>query len=98
MAKERPVASEEIAEEGAFGDDEEQASNGSDDMTAGIEEKELYFVSFVGCQRCERAYLGDDECLDQHDNAARNNRSKGNDIQSAHDVEDDVSWSCQVLG
>ena len=37
----RPVASEEAAEERAFGDDEEQASDCCQDVTAGVEEKEL---------------------------------------------------------
>lgn len=52
-AEQRPVASEETAEEGAFGDDEEQASDSSDNVTTGIEEEELPLVSFgVHCGAC----------------------------------------------
>lgn len=45
--EERPVASEEVAEERAFGDDEEKASNSGNDMTCSIEKEELHVVSHL---------------------------------------------------
>ena len=43
--KQRPVASEKIAEERALRDNEEQANNGCNDMTCSIEKEELLQIS-----------------------------------------------------
>lgn len=44
-AQQRPVTGEEVAEERTFRNDEEQASNCCDNVTACVEEEELVFVS-----------------------------------------------------
>lgn len=45
-AKKWPVAGVEVAEKRAFGNDEEQASNGCNDVACSIEEEELSIVRF----------------------------------------------------
>jgi hypothetical protein len=49
--KERPVASEEAAKERAFGNDEEQSSDCSYDMAAGVKEEKLPIVSLRNRRR-----------------------------------------------
>jgi len=94
----RPIASEETTEERAFGDDEEQASDRGDDMAAGVEEKELHMISLLIWYRMCNIYLGNNEGLDKHDNTACYDRGERDDVQTTHNVENDIAWTCQVLG
>ena len=68
-AEEWPVASEEIAKERAFRDTEKDSNDRRDNMACSIEEEELVQIR-IGSRECNcSAYLGDDECLHEHDNA-----------------------------
>lgn len=42
-------------------------------------------------------YLGDDEGLDEHDDAAGYHGREGDDVDHAEDVEDDVAWTGQMF-
>lgn len=68
-AEEWPVASEEVAEERAFRDNEKDSNDRRDNMACSIEEEELVQIR-IGSRECNcSTYLGDDECLHEHDNA-----------------------------
>lgn len=45
-AEERPVASEEVAEERALGDNEEQTNDRCDDVTCGIKKEKLIHIRY----------------------------------------------------
>jgi len=93
-----PVSREEAAEERAFGDNKEQTSDCGKDVTAGIEEEELLLLAPEILRSSLYTYFRDNKSLDKHDNAAGNDRSECDDVQAAHNVEDDVAWSSQMLG
>lgn len=42
-------------------------------------------------------YLGDDERLDKHHDAACDYGCKSDDIESAEDIEDYVAWAGQMF-
>jgi hypothetical protein len=67
-------------------------------MTCGVEEEELWLsVSAYGWLGCS-TYLGNDEGLDKHNNAAGDYRSQSNDVETAENVENNVAWACQGFG
>lgn len=44
-----------------------------------------------------QTYLGDDESLDEHYDAASNHGSKCNNVQASLYVKDDVAWAGQMI-
>jgi hypothetical protein len=95
--EEWPIARVETAEERAFGDRKEQASDCCNDMACGVEEEELAHVSKMIYIVSLLTYLGDNEGLNEHDHAARNHCTKSNEIETAQNVENDVAWTSQMF-
>jgi hypothetical protein len=66
-------------------------------VTCGIEEEELWLSVSAYDWLGGSTYLGNDEGLDKHYNAAGDYRSQSNDVETAENVKDDVARTSQGL-